>query len=413
MCSREKVGVGIIGAGGMGRGNLQHLLDAHGDRVEIRGICDPSDASIEMTRERFGEDIPVYPDHAALLGAEDIDWVVIASWNAAHADQTIAAFHAGKDVFLQKPVATRLEDCVAMLDAWRASGRQCVVGFTLRFSRFYRQLKEILTSGRIGYIVSMEFNETLDFNHGGFIHGNWRRFTKWAGTHLLEKCCHDVDLVNWMVESLPRCVASFGGLDMFHAGNRYLQDELGLSPEDHPRGGGRPAFATWAVPGSEDGPTGQNPFLAEKDIVDNQVAIIEYANGVRATFHTNCCAGIPERRMYICGSRGAVRADVLTGIIEVCRYGWKQETERIDTGIKGGHGGGDEIMGEELGACMVEGATPAADLDNGVLSATACFAIDDAMESGEVVDCLPYWEALGVTANTNRPTWERGSDQGV
>ena len=64
-------------------------------------------------------------------------------------------------------------------------------------------------------MISMEFNETLGFNHGGFIMGDWRRLTENSGTHLLEKCCHDIDLVNWMLESIPVKVASFGGVNFF------------------------------------------------------------------------------------------------------------------------------------------------------------------------------------------------------
>jgi predicted dehydrogenase len=400
----DKLGVGIIGSGKMGQVNLRLLLEAHGDRVALRGICDPRERSRTDTAALVDYDVPVYDDFNDLCQADDIDWIIIASYNCFHREQAEAAFAAGKDVFLQKPVATTLEDALAIQAAWKQSTSKCIVGFTLRFSPFYRKIKEVLTSGAIGYIVSMEFNETLAFNHGGFIHGDWRRLTKYAGTHLLEKCCHDIDLVNWMTESLPRRVASFGGLDFFTARNQYIQDELGLSPDDDPRGGGRKAFQSWAIPGSTRADV-RNPFLCEKDIVDNQVAIIEYANGVRATFHTNCCSAFPERRMYINGSRGGIRGDLYTGKVELCRYGWKSEPELIFDNQAGGHGGGDQIIAKEMGDCMFGGAMPSCDLNDGILSSLASIAIDEAMETGQVVDVLPYWQAAGVTPNLNRQTW--------
>jgi len=94
-----------------------------------------------------------------------------------------------------------------MLEINGLTGRLFNIGLTLRYSPHYRKIKQLLESGAVGDIISMEFNETLDFNHGGYIMGNWRRLREYAGTHLLEKCCHDIDLVNWMVGSRARHVS--------------------------------------------------------------------------------------------------------------------------------------------------------------------------------------------------------------
>jgi len=110
--------------------------------------------------------------------------------------------------------------------------------------------------------------------------------------------------------------------------------------------------------------------------VDNQVAIVEYENGVRTTFHTNCNAGIPERRMYILGSEGAIRADVIAGTIELKRIGWETELEDLSSGASGGHGGGDAVLAKELVDSMVNGAAPSVGLLEGMESAIACCAID-------------------------------------
>ncbi len=311
---------------------------------------------------------------------------MIGSWNARHREHAVAAFEAGKHVFCEKPLATTLEDAVAMRDAQERAGTLFSIGFTLRYSPHYQKIKEIVDSGEIGTIVSFEFNETLDFNHGGFIHGDWRRRTEWAGSHLLEKCSHDLDIANWMTDSLASRVASFGGLDFFTPGNLGHQQRIGPNPET-----GKPAFETWRKR-----PESDNPFTAEKDIIDNQTAIIEYANGARATFHTNCVAGLPERRMYICGTEGAIRADVRPGTLEVCRYGWNSEIDRRDTGVSSDHGGGDEFLTASLVDSMLDGTAPPTSIRDGLTSAVTAFAIDDAMERGEVVDVAPYWKRAGI-----------------
>jgi predicted dehydrogenase len=139
----------------------------------------------------------------------------------------------------------------------------------------------------------------------------------------------------------------------------------------------------------------ENPFTSDKDIVDNQVAILEYENGVRATFHTNANAGIPERRMYILGTEGALRADVLTGKIHVKRIGWETEMRDESSGVAGGHGDGDPVLAKELADSMLNHTPPAAGLEEGLASAVTCFAIDEAMDTGKVVDVGAWWRRVG------------------
>lgn len=388
MTDQRRVAVGMIGCGAMGLGVANRLL-AIDSRLRVVGLYDPDLDSIGTALEQIDPKPIVYDDLASLLKLPEIDWVMIASLNCFHKEQTVAALKAGKHVFCQKPLATTLEDCRAIHQCWRESGRMFNIGLTLRYSPHYRKIKELLEAGSIGKIVSLEFNETLAFDHGGFIHGDWRRFLKYSGSFLLEKCCHDIDLVNWMVESEAARVASFGGLNFFRPENAYNIERIGQNQE------GRPAYlnmrpCTWRPNRNV------NPFTAGKDIVDNQVAIIEYANGVRASFHTNCNSAIPERRMYILGTEGAIRADVIAGTIEVRRIGFDTEIENVPTGVSGGHGGGDNLLAEELAESMLRGTLPKVGIKEGLRSALICFAIDKAMESGAVVDLAPYWDQIDL-----------------
>jgi predicted dehydrogenase len=174
-----------------------------------------------------------------------------------------------------------------MKKAWLETGKQCkfIIGFVLRFSPFYQKIREIVHSGQIGKVISMEFNETLSHDHGGYviflflnkipnsfnlsyIMGDWRRKVEFSGGHILEKTCHDFDLVNWILDTRAKKVASFGGLDIFTPRNQERMQQLGDE------------YTSWG------GLVMVNPFSEDKDIVDNQVAIIEYENGVRSTFHS-------------------------------------------------------------------------------------------------------------------------------
>jgi predicted dehydrogenase len=374
-----EIGIGIIGSGEMGRAVASPVATEY---TRIKAVYDPDPDSIIEARKAFGDEFIETNSLGELLDRADIDWVMIASWNKFHAEQTIAAFEAGKHVFCQKPLAITFDECLAMRKAWRASGKRFVIGFNLRYSPHYRKIKDLLNSDIIGNIISFEFNETLDFNHGGFIMGDWRRLRENAGTHLLEKCCHDIDLANWMTESRATRVASFGGLDFFLPENGDALERVGKTRS------GRQGYMTWRDDKSK------NPFTADKDIIDNQVCIIEYENGVRASLHMNSNTGIPERRMYICGSHGTLRADVYTGEIEVRRIGFGNETENHSTKGSGMHGGGDLVLAEELIATMTRGDETSTTFEDGLLAAVTCFAIDEAMDTGNVVDLQPYWEKV-------------------
>ncbi len=379
----RNIGIGVIGCGGMGLNVLSELLKQD-SRLQVVGLFDPDARSIATAQKEISAAPKVYDDYRMLIADPSVQWVMIASWNCFHAEQAVAALKARKDVFCQKPLAISVEECAEIQQAWKASGRKFNMGFNLRYSPHYRKIRDVIASGDLGKIVSLEFNETLDFNHGGYIMGNWRRLRKNAGTHLLEKCCHDIDLVNWMVGSLAVRVASFGGLSFFKPENEHQIQRVGRDAK------GRDAFRTW--PGIDL----QNPFTAEKDIVDNQVAILEYANGVRATFHTNCNAAIQERRMYVLGTEGTFRADLLTGTIEVKRIGFDTKVQDVSGSVDGIHGGGDQVLARELADCMINGTPTFVGLADGVKSAVTCFAIDEALDSGTVVDVRPYWERVGV-----------------
>lgn len=376
----KKIGIGLVGCGGRLRGVVRRLMQNNDGRMDVVGIFDPSTKMVSTAREQLNPLMKRFASYQELVRNPSIQWVMIGSWNCFHAEQTIAAFKAGKNVFCEKPLATTLKDCLAMQNAWKKSGRRFAIGFTLRYSAHYWKLKELIDSGVIGKIISLEFNETLEFNHGGYIHGDWRRLVKYAGTHLLEKCSHDIDLVNWMVGSRARRVASFGGLNFFTPANVRHIARIGKDPQS-----GRDAYDTWARA------VYRNPFTTQKDIIDNQVAIIEFENGVRATFHANCNAGLSERRMYILGSEGALRSDVITGQIELKKIGFNENLQIIDTGVSGGHGGGDPVLARLLADCILKGKAPKAGFEDGFNSAVTCFGIDEAMDTGRVVDMKNYW----------------------
>lgn len=373
--------VGIIGCGQRLRELAEHLRKA-APELEVTALYDPNPTAMERFRQAYAPEARSYGSPSELLADAAFDWVMVGSPNNLHREHIVAAFEAGKSVFSEKPVATTIDDHLAIYRAWKKSGNRFMLGFTLRYSPHYRRIKELVDAGAVGKVLSLEFNETLSFNHGGYIMGGWRRFRKNAGPHVLEKCSHDIDIVNWIVGDRVRRAASFGGRDFFVPENAHYVERLGRDAE------GRHAYRTWQ------GEEGVDPFTSEKDIVDNQVAILEFGSGVRATFHTNLTAGIPERRLYIIGTEGTIRSDVLGDTIELGRVGFGESVRDESTGHRGIHGGGDPFLCRHLAESVASDNVPTTGLREGIDAAVVSLGIDEALQSGTVVDLQHLWDRV-------------------
>jgi predicted dehydrogenase len=392
--------VGVIGAG-YRISNVLRLVREQAPQLVITALCDPEAEAVAAFRQTFGAQAEVCATAEQLCARPDVDWVFVGSWNCEHAAHVVAAFESGKHVFCEKPLALSYDDAVAMHAAWRKSGRTFAYGLVLRYSPLYRKVHELITDGAIGRLLSFEFNETLVFNHGGLIHGNWRRHRHLAGTHLLEKCCHDLDLAQWFVGALPVRVASFGGCTFFRAENASHAERVGASPE------GRPPFR------SHSDARGISPFNDDKSIVDHQVAILEFANGVRASFHTQCLAAIPERRFYLLGSEGTLRVDAYTGRIETRRIGWNEPLVVQEPAASDLHAGGDRLMAQELAETLAGNAPPAIGFTEGILSLTTALAIDEALDTGAVIDLRPRWQEVAATFGDPLAATAAGTVNGI
>eukprot|EP01090_Pellita_catalonica_P002816 TRINITY_DN12434_c0_g1_i1.p1 TRINITY_DN12434_c0_g1~~TRINITY_DN12434_c0_g1_i1.p1 ORF type:complete len:210 (+),score=39.74 TRINITY_DN12434_c0_g1_i1:235-864(+) len=207
---------------------------------------------------------------------------------------------------------------------------------------------------------------------------NWRRHRSETGPHLLEKCCHDIDYLNFILDDLPTKVASFAGLDIFTPKNKPEQSSV------------RGLYYTW--PAWED----VDPFDSDKDTEDNQVVIMQYRSGTRGTFHTNCNSAFPERSIRMFGVKGTLMCDLLTGEIKYKLI----EANAIETvesfGKRGMHGGADEIIVSDLALAMREKKKPRAGGDEGFKSALICLAIDQSHREGTVVDLEDIWKKFQV-----------------
>ena len=375
----KKIRIAVAGAGNRARYVVKELQETADGTVEIGAIYDPDHAVAKETAVKFwnSPDAEICSSWEQAL-QNNIDWAMVFSPNYAHKEEILAAFAAGKDVFSEKPLATKIEDCQAIYTEWKKCGRTFATGFVLRYSRIYRKAYELLHSGIFGKLVSVEANENIRPQHGGYIMSNWRRLTKYAGPHILEKCCHDLDLIEWFTGSIPSKVCAFHGRGFFTPENRALEDKYG-----------KDAFICWWDPHRV-----ETPFNADSDLHDNMVSIAQFRNGVHVSFNYSMLCALPERRMVFHCTEGTLRLD-----LHQKRLSWKnigdQEVTTLDFSDCDGHGGGDNFIMKELFETMTAGVPPKCSGEEGLLSAVYALALDQSASTGKIFDLEPVWTSLG------------------
>lgn len=377
---KEFIGVAVIATGNRGRGVVNNLL-RDGVKVIVRSVYDPDMKLAAETAAFWKSDAKVCSSYQEAIETAGVDWVMVFSPNAFHKEHIIAAFEAGKHVFAEKPLATKIEDCQAIYDAHRKSGLTFATGFVLRYAPIYRKVKELIDAGAIGRILSIDANENITPTHGGYIMKNWRRKTELAGPHILEKCCHDIDLINWFCSSLPSQVAAFGGLDFFTPENRHIDTK-------YRKADGSSLFSGWWDPHAE-----KCAFESDKDLMDNLVSILKYRNGIKVQFQATMSNAIPERRMYISGSEGNIIVELYSSTLKLRRLG-DESIQLYDFGADG-HGGGDQYIMKELYDSMINGTMPKCGGDEGLDSAVTALAIDRAAVGTGLFNLEEVWKKLG------------------
>ena len=374
----EKIRVAVLACGRRARKVVGNLLNDSARQVEIAALYDPDPAEIEYAKEMWET-----PDAAACASVQEaidfpgVTWVMVFSPNAFHHDQILAAFKAGKHVFSEKPIGTTIDDCVEIYEAYKASGRLFATGFVLRYAPIYQRVKEMLDSGKFGKLLSICAEENIPPYHGGYIMANWRRNTAVSGPHILEKCCHDLDLINWFCNSKASVVASFGGRDFYLPENDYMIQKYG-----------KLTFGKWRDPHAQ-----PSPFTSDKDLMDNQVAIFEYRNHVRVQFQCTMCNALPRRRMYLSCTEGTIILELYDRQIKYRMVG-SDEENCITFKSADGHGGGDAYIMKELFHTMTTGDEPKCSGSEGLESAILALGIDQAARTRSIVDLEPVWKKL-------------------
>jgi len=372
--------VAIIGLG-YRLGYLGHVFTEMDPDFQITGYYDPAPAGLATLREHGISPGISHPSAEALVKAGDFDLLMIGSPNHLHLDHIRLGLEAGAKIFSEKPIVATIDQTYALAELMGRYGHdRLMVGLVLRYAPLYRDLLAARDSGKLGQIVSIEAAEHIFPYHGAFFMRDWRRYEKWSGSFMQEKCCHDLDLYNGLIGARPRRVASFGGRKTFVPANDPRRDGINDLEIFHRKPSG------WN--GSD------KVFDTDADIIDYQVAIVEYENGVGMNFHTNLNAPDQFRRFAVFGTRGQAEGDFIRGFMNVTDVlSEKRIAEhKYEATALSQHYGADEQMAAEVIAHVMKGGPLPVSTLQALEAGLLALTMDDARRSGRVIDMTQIWD---------------------
>jgi len=384
--------IGIIGAGARGWA-LARSIAQHADRAGISAVADPA----APHREAFGQEHAIPPErrfetHTELLGkCHELNGALITSPVPSHADIACDCLKAGVTVFLDKPMALNLNEAQRIVTSADRTGARLQVGFNLRYAPFFTALKETVASGKLGEVLSVEWKEALAPSHWAEYcrHPAYSRRSM-IGSWLLEKCCHDIDLINWIVDARCVRVASFGSRSFFKPRPDVPERCTPECPIEE-----QCIFSASRLYGSctadDTGRSRVMPHLcvyhSGADLVDHQTVILEYENAVTVAFSLLPLAPDNSRLLRVCGSDATLRGSSSLNELRIHPYATDEEVVCDPPPVAGGHGGADpQVMAAFLDWLDDPSHRPATVGVEGLEAMVVCMGIDLAMRKRRVVE---------------------------
>ena len=421
----------VIGAGCRG-GMYADLMAKHPDKFTVIGVADPVEGRRTAVQQRLGlaDEMCFASWEEALSRPKMADIAVIATGDDEHYIPALKAIALGYDLLLEKPVAQTAEQCAAIARAAEEKGVRVLVCHVLRYTHFYKSIKSLLMEGAIGDIQSVIAVEAVGNLHQShsYVRGNWHCEAE-STPMIMAKCCHDLDIIQWLLDKPCKRVQSFGSLTHFTAANApdgaprrcadgcpvgdtcpYNAVKLYYDDKDNDwfRCACTRDIAKNNIPTDDEVMTalqttdyGLCVYHANNDVVDHQVVNMEFAGGATVSFSMNAfnCGG---RYIRLFGTKGELFGNAdgseLTLFTFADREYHRLSTLEVDESIVSGHGGGDEGIVCELYDYLSDNYTGfcAADIDISAKNHLIGFAAEQARHSGTVVDVDAFLAAHGL-----------------
>lgn len=404
--------IAIIGAGERGRIAYARELGQYED-VKIAAVVDKDKKRLELAQEEFAlDDKYLFLDADEFFDQMDreafVDAVVIATYDKEHYDITLKALDYDLDILLEKPISPNPIEVLNIARKAATKDKVFMICHVLRYAPFYTKLKKILDSGAIGDIININHNENIGYFHfaHSFVRGNWRNEEE-SSPLILQKSCHDMDILLYFLGLEPKKISSFGNLSYFirenqpeGAADRCLdcnyQDDCIFSAKNFYKKGYRgygwrnlvdPSFTDVGLEEAlRTGPYGRCVWSCDNTVCDHQSTAIEFENGVTAVFNLSAFSNNVHRNIKIQGTKGEIEANDRDAEIRVKAF--ESDEERIIkvNEMTGNHGGGDPaIIKAFIEAINGDKEKIKTGAKESVMSHMMCFAAEEARKQNKTI----------------------------
>lgn len=370
------------------------LAKTNPEMLKIVGVADPNPIRRKKAMDYFG-----FKEDMCFENAEELakkgklaDTVINGTMDEQHLETAVPLLDAGYDMLLEKPFAPNEEEMRQIVNCAKKNNSKVMICHVLRYTPFYYAIKERIVNGEIGDIINIQTTEHVSYHHlsTSYIRGKWANSDKCHTSMLLAKCCHDLDIIMWMMsETKPKQISSFGGKFQFKPENASkeagticmkdcpLVDTCVYSTKrlyiDHPD---RWAFYVWdALEGKKnvtledkialmksDNPYARCIYKCDNNVVDHQSVLINFESGATGTHNMVGGSAEPRREIHIIGTKGEIFGNFEESKFTVLKidpspdaHNEECDVEEVDlrvtgdmVGAYGGHGGGDERLAADF-----------------------------------------------------------------
>ena len=360
----------VFGYGARGR-IYARFATTYPEKFNLVAVIENNPDRIKQAKDECG-DVVVYADYRDFLADKiEADIVAVATQDNDHKEHAIVMMKNGYDLLLEKPIANNEEDCLAIYRASKEFNRKVIVCHVLRYTPFYSAVKRYIDSGKLGEVITIHASENVGYYHQAhsFIRGPWKN-KKESSPMILAKCCHDMDIIRYLMGEDCVSVNSYGSLFYFneeHApkgSTKYCSDcpltdcvyKAQKIYTDEISKGFANYFTTKEL-------TDENVlqdlkgtdydrcvFHSDNDVVDHQVTIMKFKNNKTACHTMTAFSKTVYRDLKVHGTKAELVGVIEDSSFEVRYFGGEVEKVNIDvsSAVVGGHMGGDFFMMNSL-----------------------------------------------------------------
>lgn len=391
----KNVGIVLLGVGQ--RGSLYAECALKNRFVHIQALCDNTAETLNKCAELY--DVPeemCFADENELFKAGRLaETIAISTLDKSHYAETVRAIELGYDILLEKPISPDAEEVEDLSKRAADKGVKIAVCHVLRYTPFFRKLKELIDDKVVGDVININHTENVGYWHQAhsFVRGNFRNAEE-TSPMILQKCCHDFDILGWLAGGKCEYISSIGDLSFFKSQNAPKGSaahccDCGVA-DDCPYNAYKIYSKRKLVPiealSDKSNRFSRCVFHCDNTVVDHQLVNMKFDNGVCAHLTMTGFSREFFRRINVFCTYGVLEGRMEENVILVQRFNGEVTkidlTDAIDKTAP--HSGGDRLLFDDFiksvtGDKTSKGLTS---FENSVQSHKMAFAAEESRLNG-------------------------------